>query len=75
MELPDHRAPKMKDVPYSAYCKVCWQAVYSLWIDKEPHDGSCIEGACRIEDCNQAMEWERFRGRIRKYVSETEAEK
>lgn len=56
----------MKDVPFSGYCKVCWQAVYVLWVDKEPHDGACIEGCSRSQDCRQAMSWERFKGRLRK---------
>lgn len=71
-DLPDFRAPSLKDEPYSAYCKVCWQTVYSLWIDKIPHNGACIFGHTKIEQCSQAMEWEEFKGRIRKAVAETQ---
>lgn len=47
------------------------QIVYSLWIDKIPHNGACIFGHTKIEQCSQAMEWEEFKGRIRKAVAET----
>lgn len=67
--LRDLRALGMPDVPYSAYCKVCWQNIYCMWIDKEPHDGSCLEGAMKIEDCKQAMNWERTVGAIKSYVA------
>ena len=69
--LQDFRALSLADEPYSAYCKVCWQAVYSLWIDKTPHNGACMFGHTKIEQCAQAMEWEKFKGRIRKAVAES----
>lgn len=71
-DLPDFRALAFPDEPYSAYCKVCWQTVYSLWIDKKDHHrGECMFWHQRIEDCKQAMEWEAFKGRVRKAVAET----
>lgn len=70
-DLPDFRALSLKDEPYSAYCKICWQTVYSLWIDKVHHNGACIFGHTKIEQCSQAMKWEEFKGRIRKAVAET----
>ena len=69
-DLPDKRALSMPDVPFSAYCKVCWQNIYCMWVDKTPHDGSCIEGATTIGDCKQAVEWERSMGRIKSYLKQ-----
>jgi hypothetical protein len=67
--LPDRRAVAFPDEPYSAYCKVCWQCVYPLWIDKEDHHrGECMVGASKMEDCKQAMEWAQCVGKIRSYV-------
>lgn len=63
----DRRAISMTDVPFSAYCKTCWQAVYVLWADREPHDSCCPFGAASINDCQQAMDFERVRGAIAKY--------
>lgn len=61
--LPDRKCINGK---FSAYCKVCWQGVYALWIDDHDHGGVCIEGATRIEDCRQASAWERTKGEILK---------
>lgn len=69
-QIPDTRALAFPDRPYSAYCTVCWQAVYGLWVDKEWHGGDCPFGARRIEDCDQAMDMERVKGEIRKYMRE-----
>lgn len=41
--------------PFSAYCKVCWYQVYRAWIDDEPHNGVCIHGRARAEECPEAM--------------------
>lgn len=44
-EAKDLRSPAFPDVPYSAYCKVCWQAQYALWIDRnDDPKGQCIDG-------------------------------
>ncbi len=73
MDLPDRRALAFPDEPFSAYCKVCWQGVYCLWIDKEDHHrGECMFGHKKIDDCKQAMDWEKFRGSVRKYLAETD---
>jgi hypothetical protein len=70
-ELADSRALGMKDEPFSAYCRVCWQRVYALWIDTVPHGGVCPFGASKLEDCDQAMDWERVTGEIRSHLAET----
>lgn len=52
-DIPDKRSLRDHG-PYSAYCKVCWNAVYTLWIDSEPHDGVCIHGCANASDCPDA---------------------
>ena len=67
--LPDRRAIAFPDEPFSAYCKVCWQCVYPLWIDKDDHHkGECMFGHAKMGDCKQAMDWSRFVGSIKSYV-------
>lgn len=68
-DIPDVRALGLPDVPYSAFCKVCWQNVYSLWIDKEDHEGVCPFGATEIGGCAQAMDWEQAKGKIKAYFA------
>lgn len=52
--LPDRRAPGLPDLPYSAYCRVCWNPVYALWIAGD-HGGACPEAAASAEACGDAM--------------------
>jgi len=68
--IPDRRALGLQDIPFSAYCRVCWQGVYALWVEKENHKGVCPFGAEKIGDCEQASAWERRRGEIKKYLAE-----
>ena len=72
-EIPDRRALGMPDEPYSAYCRVCWQATYRFWVDRQPHDGSCPFGAKQITDCEQAMAWERCKGQIKRHLAAARA--
>lgn len=67
----DQRALAFPDEPYSAYCKVCWQNVYCLWIDKQAHGGACIDGHSEMKECRQAMQWEEAIGKIKSYVKNT----
>jgi hypothetical protein len=55
---------------FDAYCHVCWQAIYGLWIDDVDPAGACIEGASKISDCRQASSWERTKGEMLKYLRE-----
>lgn len=41
--------------PYSAYCQVCWNPVYTLWIDKESHGGRCMFGETCASRCPDAL--------------------
>ena len=52
-ELPDIRSAHDHG-PYSGYCKVCWCPVYTLWIDKEPHNGKCMNNCKNAVDCHEA---------------------
>ena len=53
--LPDRRALAFQDEPFSAYCRVCWNAVYVLWIDgADHHRGACIHGVPSATDCPEA---------------------
>lgn len=52
--IPDHRS--MRDYgPYSAYCKVCWNAIYTLWVDTVPPPGTCMFGHTKASDCPDAL--------------------
>jgi hypothetical protein len=41
---------------HDAYCHVCWEPIYRLWIDKENDPaGQCIHGAAAAHSCPEAM--------------------
>lgn len=73
-ELPDRRSLGLPDEPFSAYCKVCWQNVYCLWIDKAPHGGVCMFGHRKMSDCKQATDWAQMVGRIKSYTKKASGE-
>lgn len=52
--LPDRRSLKDHG-PYSAYCRVCWNPVYSLWIGDEPPPGTCVLGKAVAHECSDAV--------------------
>lgn len=52
--VEDRRAPGLPDIPYSAYCRVCWRSIYVLWIDSEDHGGRCMHGCAKSTDCPEA---------------------
>ncbi len=55
LNLPDRRALAFPDKPFSAYCKVCWNAVYILWLDRENDpNGECPNGCVNPEKCGDA---------------------
>lgn len=64
--IPDRRS--MRDHgPYSAYCKVCWNPVYALWIGSEPHGGVCPDGHKSASDCFDARNRSETAARIQRY--------
>jgi hypothetical protein len=50
--LPPRRTLNGK---FDAYCRVCWNAVYALWIDDEDPAGRCPFGHGKATDCPDAM--------------------
>lgn len=63
--VPDQRS--LKDYgPYSAYCHICWEPIYRLWIDTESPGGRCGFGHRNITECDFAMGMARFKGETRK---------
>ena len=53
-EIPNRQTLKGHG-DYSAYCKVCWRAVYSLWVDDDPPDGACLHGHAEAHECPDAV--------------------
>jgi len=54
-EIEDKRAPGLPGVPYSAYCQECWEPMYRLWTDKDPHSGLCTSEAATGRPCVRKM--------------------
>ena len=52
--IRDARALGMRDIPYSGYCRTCWNPVYVLWIDRD-HGGGCPFGATSAAGCDDAL--------------------
>jgi hypothetical protein len=50
--LPDIRTLNGE---WDAYCHVCWEPFYTLWVSDEEPDHTCVVGAERALDCPQAM--------------------
>lgn len=55
--------PPMDDLPtlmtlngkFSAYCGLCWEPVFSLWVDRETPDyNACAFGPYTAQTCPQA---------------------
>ena len=48
--------PDLKSLSgHSAYCEVCWEPFYRLWVAQEDHGGVCVLGHSAAHDCPQAM--------------------
>lgn len=67
-DLPDKRSPGMPDVPYSGYCKVCWQPMYCSVL--EPHDQICKQVKPGETQCENAKAWQHNILAIRKSLEE-----
>lgn len=53
--VPDRRAVAFPDKPFSAYCRVCWHPIYTLWCDRrDDPDGECMHGHKAAQDCPEA---------------------
>lgn len=51
-ELPVRKTLNKK---FDAYCRVCWNAVYVLWVDDEDPAGKCMRGHKHAHECEDAM--------------------
>jgi hypothetical protein len=68
-QMADRRALAFPDEPYSAYCKLCWNAVYTFWADKSDHHGGVCEfGHATVADCPEAAGRERNKARLAKLM-------
>jgi len=61
--LPERKTLNGK---FSAYCRVCWNPVYVLWIDDEDHEGKCQFGHIRAHECPDALERARTAATVQK---------
>lgn len=53
--LPDQRCIGMKDVPYSAYCRVCWFPTFLAWNPaRDGEHGLCMHGCKDAGACPEA---------------------
>lgn len=66
-DLPDKRCIGMKEVPYSAYCRVCWFPTFLAWIpERDGAHGECMHGHTRASDCPEAQSRGRGAAEIQK---------
>lgn len=55
-DLPDKRCIGMKDVPFSAYCRVCWHPTYLAWNPaSDGVHGLCVHGHTSAAHCQEAI--------------------
>jgi hypothetical protein len=64
--VPDRRSARDHG-PYSGYCKVCWNAVYVLWIEHEPPPGTCVHGMACAAECPDALGRAKLSADVQKY--------
>ncbi len=69
-DIPDRRALGYPKVPFSAYCKLCWEPVYILWVDKKHAPEGCAFGHETAESCEEP----KWRGSLRKTLRELNLE-
>lgn len=55
--LPERRTLNQK---FSAYCKVCWEPVYCLWISSEDPAGLCGESVGNTDPMKCSLAVSRF---------------
>jgi len=53
---------------WDARCHLCGRGVYVLWVDRVPPDNGCLEGATRVTDCQEAMEWAKVHAGLLAYL-------
>ena len=55
MAIPQLEARRTLNGLFDAYCHVCWNPVYRLWISDEDPGGRCIFGLTDATKCPDAM--------------------
>ncbi len=66
-DLPDKRCIGMKDVPYSAYCRVCWFPTFLAWNPaRDGEHGLCMHGHTVAAHCPEACNRARGSAEIQK---------
>jgi hypothetical protein len=52
---------------HDARCHVCWEAIYTLWIDRDDDPaGRCMHGHKQAHECPEAMARARTAGQMAK---------
>ena len=54
--LQDKRSGGMREIPFSAYCKVCWFPTYLHWNPaRDGPPGACIHACTEAHQCPEAL--------------------
>ena len=69
-DLPERKTAHGHD----AYCHVCWNAVFALWIEAQDPEGKCPHGHVAAHDCPDAMGRARLSGAIAKYKADAKTD-
>ena len=69
-EVVKHIPRKTLNGKFDAYCHVCWNAVYVLWVSDEDPAGECVNGCKAATDCPEAMGRARLQAQLAKLRAE-----
>ena len=72
--IKDIRAPNHKDVPYSAYCEVCWRPVWRMDLSKEPFNGECVEKQTDPMECQNNVSAINWGSQLKRAIDEEKLE-
>jgi hypothetical protein len=70
-EIPDLPNRCTLNGDFDAYCHVCWNPVYALWIDEEDPCGECMYGHQNAIDCPDALKRARTTADVLRMPRET----
>jgi len=59
---------------FDAYCHVCWEPIYVLWVDDSDPAGKCPWRCIKATDCTEAMTRIKSRERIRRFIDQCDRE-
>ena|SRR5581483_7254489 len=60
------RPAKTLNGKFDAHCRVCWNAVYVLWVGEDDPAGECPFGHKRADECPDAMARAKLQGQLAK---------